>query len=92
MKTIKLKRNPSGGELTSQGAFQWPSWTKEISEFPWHYGEQETCYVLERDFVVTPDGGKPVKIVKGDLVTFPEGMSCPWKIKAAMRKHYKSGK
>ena len=29
---------------------------------------------------VTPDGGDPVEFGKGDLVTFPEGMSCTWEI------------
>jgi len=91
MSVIKLKRNPSVGELTSLGVFQWPIWTKESSEFPWHYDEEETCYILEGDFIVTPEGGEPVEIVKGDLVTFPQGMSCTWKIKAAVRKHYKFG-
>jgi uncharacterized cupin superfamily protein len=26
---------------------------------------------------------------KGDLVTFPEGMSCTWKIRKDVKKHYK---
>ena len=24
----------------------WPTWEKEPSEFPWHYGEPETCLIL----------------------------------------------
>ena len=46
---------------------------KEVSEFPWHYDEMETCYLLEGDVTVTPDGGQPVRFGKGDLVTFPVG-------------------
>jgi uncharacterized protein YjlB len=30
------------------------------------------------DVIVTPDGGQAVKMGKGDLVTFPAGMSCMW--------------
>ena len=39
--------------------------------------------------IVTPDGGEPVHMGKGDLVTFPQGMSCTWEIRADVRKHYK---
>jgi uncharacterized cupin superfamily protein len=38
--------------------------------------------------VVTPDGGEPVRMGAGDLVTFPAGMSCTWEVRAAVRKHY----
>ena len=51
----------------------------------------ETCYFLEGDVEVTPEGGKPVRIGKGDLVTFPTGMSCTWKVLKPVRKHYKFG-
>ena len=50
---------------------------------------KETCYFLEGDVVVTPDGGEPVEVGVGDLVTFPEGMSCTWEVRVAVRKHYK---
>lgn len=91
MAGIRIDRNPSDEKLKSTGVFRWPIWTKEASEFPWHYDEEETCYFLEGDVVVTPDKGEPVHIGKGDLVTFPKGMSCTWKINKAVRKHYKFG-
>jgi len=37
---------------------------------------------------VTPEGGEPVEMGEGDLVTFPEGMSCTWEIRSAVSKHY----
>jgi uncharacterized protein len=37
---------------------------------------------------VTPDGGQPVQMGKGDLVTFPAGMSCIWEIIQDVKKHY----
>ncbi|MDZ7260591.1 MAG: cupin domain-containing protein, partial [candidate division KSB1 bacterium] len=46
---------------------------------------------LEGEVVVTPDGEKPVQISKGDLVTFPKGMSCTWKVRKDVKKHYKFG-
>jgi uncharacterized cupin superfamily protein len=85
---ITVGRNPSEEELDEMGVRSWPIWTKEASEFPWSYDATETCYVLEGRVVVTPDGGEPVEIQPGDLVTFPEGMSCTWRITEPIRKHY----
>ena len=59
--------------------------------FPWTYDEQETCYVLEGEVVVTPDGGAPVTVKAGDLATFPAGMSCIWDVRVLIRKHYQFG-
>ena len=91
MNEIKIERNPSEEKLKSLGVFNWSIWTKEISEFPWHYGESETCYFLEGDVQVTPENGEPVVVGKGDLVTFPVGMSCTWKIRKDVKKHYQFG-
>ena len=91
MNKIKVERNLDKKRLQNDDIFNWPIWTKEISEFPWTYSSDETCYFLEGDVVVTPDGGDPVEMQKGDLVTFPEGMSCTWKIRQDVKKHYKLG-
>ena len=91
MNPIKVTHTPQSSELGGIGVFTWPIWEKEVSEFPWHYDEQEVCYFLEGEVTVTPEGGKPVKIGKGDLVTFPVGMSCVWKVHKPVRKHYKFG-
>ena len=85
---IKIEHQPSSERLEDLGVSNWPIWTKEVSEFPWTYDETETCYLLAGDVIVTPDGGEPVQFGNGDLVTFPAGMSCTWKILAAVRKHY----
>ena len=88
---IKIERQPSQERLDELKVSSWSIWTKEASEFPWTYDEPETCYFLEGDVVVTPDGGEPVEMGKGDLVTFPAGMSCTWKIRSDVRKHYQFG-
>jgi uncharacterized cupin superfamily protein len=88
---IEIQSNPGVKTLEQRGITSWPIWEKEVSEFPWHYDEQEVCYFLEGEVTVTPEGGKPVKIGKGDLVTFPVGMSCVWKVHKPVRKHYKFG-
>lgn len=85
---IQVTRNPDEGMLTELGVRNWPIWEKETSTFPWHYDATETCYLLEGEVVVTPDGGEPVQIQAGDLVTFPIGMGCTWEIRSPVRKHY----
>ncbi|GAB4529140.1 MAG: cupin domain-containing protein [Pleurocapsa sp.] len=88
---ISKESQPTQERLNQLGVFDWSIWTKEVSQFPWTYDESETCYFLEGDVVVTPDGGEPVTMGKGDLVTFPGGMSCTWQIKSPVKKHYKFG-
>jgi hypothetical protein len=91
MSRIVVERAPTEERLKQLGVRAWPIWTKEPSSFPWAYDEPETCFFLEGDVVVTPDTGEPVRVGKGDLVTFPAGMSCTWEVRAAVRKHYRLG-
>lgn len=51
----------------------WEIWSKEVSSFPWQYDATEICYFLEGEVLVTPEGGVTIRMVKGDLVTFPLG-------------------
>ena len=88
MSDIKIEHQPTQQHLDALGVASWGIWEKEISEFPWTYDATETCYFLTGDVVVTPDGGEPVQMGKGDLVTFPQGMSCRWDIRQAVKKHF----
>ena len=88
MSEIKLERNPPKEQLEEIGVFSWPIWEKEESEFPWHYDSEEQFYVLEGHVLITPEAGEPVEIQPGDLVTCREGMSCTWKVKKRIGKHY----
>ena len=88
MTQIKVEKNPDQKRLQELGVHDWSIWTKEASEFPWTYDESETCYFLEGEVVVSPEEGEPVEVGKGDLVTFPKGMSCTWKIKKDVKKHF----
>jgi uncharacterized cupin superfamily protein len=89
MGEIKVEHQPSQDRLSQLQVLEWPIWSKEISTFPWTYSGSETCYFLEGQVVVTPDGGEPVEVGKGDLVTFPNGMSCTWEVRKPVRKHYR---
>ncbi len=86
---IKVEK-PSAEQLKNLGVLDWPIWTKEPSRFDWHYDEQEICFFLEGDVTVVTDE-RGISFGKGDLVTFPKGLSCQWQVKKAVRKHYKFG-
>jgi uncharacterized cupin superfamily protein len=91
MPAITVDHQPTPARLDSLGVPQWDIWTKEVSTFPWTYDTQEICYFLEGDVLVTPAGGTPVRMGKGDLVTFPAGLTCTWDVRAPVRKHYRFG-
>ncbi len=91
MGKIKVERNPGGEKLQKLGVPGWPVWTREAAEFPWTYDDTETCYLLAGEVTVTCADGETVCFGKGDLVTFPAGLSCTWKISKDVRKHYRFG-
>lgn len=91
MKQIRVEHEPDAARLRQLGVERWPIWTKDVSTFPWTYDADETCYFLEGEVVVTPEGGSAVRVGKGDLVTFPAGMSCTWDVRRPVRKHYRLG-
>lgn len=83
---------PSPEKLAALGVTRWPTWSKEVSQFPWTFGTQEIAYILEGEVTVKPNDGSPeVNFTVGDLVTFPAGLSCTWNVKKALRKHYQLG-
>lgn len=86
---IVKESKPGKERLAELGVSQWPIWSKETSTFPWTYDSEETCYFLEGEVTVTPDGGSPLRMEAGDLVTFPAGLSCTWEIHQPVRKHYR---
>ena len=64
-----------------------PIWGCDVSEFDWYYDSEETCLLIEGEVTVLYNGDS-VSFGVGDLVTFPEGLSCVWKVKKPVKKHY----
>jgi len=89
MVEIKVEK-PSDEKLKSLGVDEWSLWECEPSTFNWEYDDKETCYVLEGRVKVKVPGGE-VEFGKGDLVTFPRGLKCTWKVIQKIRKVYKFG-
>ncbi len=67
-----------------------PVWECGISQFDWHYDEQETCLVLEGE-VAVDYMGKSVSFKAGDMVIFSQGLDCVWKVTKPIKKHYMFG-
>ncbi|KAL9251429.1 hypothetical protein AKJ16_DCAP09126 [Drosera capensis] len=89
---IAVERNPAETKLSDLGVKLWPKWGCPPSKFPWTYSDKETCYLLKGKVKVTPAGStESVEIQAGDLVVFPEGMSCTWEVSETVDKHYKFG-
>lgn len=86
-----LVETPTPDRLDALDVGDWPVWETGVAEFPWHYDATETSYLLAGRVIVTPENGRPVEIAKGDLATFPAGLSCTWKVLEPVRKHYRFG-
>ncbi len=91
MTQITVESNPAVGKLDVLGVDDWPIWESEVKVFDWTYDEKETCFILEGEVVVTPEGGEPVTLKRNDLVTFDAGLRCVWDVRAPIRKHYRMG-
>ena len=84
--TMKIiVRKPTDKEITVMKTKS--IWSREISEFDWHYNEEEICLVIEGE-VVVKYGSKSVSFATGDLVVFPKGLSCVWQVKKPVKKYY----
>ena len=91
MRNIQIEARPNAARLSGLKVNGWTEWKKGNSVIPWKYIEDETSFILEGRAIVTPEGGAPVEISKGNLVTIPCGMTCVWEIIEPMRKRYRIG-
>ena len=87
MARIKIEK-PSKEQLEQLNVKSWSLWACEPSTFDWEYDSDETAYVLEGK-VKVKTVEEEVEINKGDLVTFPKGMKCTWKVLEKISKVYK---
>ena len=64
-----------------------PVWTCGVSKFDWHYDSEETCLIIEGEVTVSY-GSNSISFAAGDLVVFPQGLSCVWNVKKPVKKYY----
>jgi len=82
--TITVKK-PTEAEKNEM--FSKPIWECDISEFNWHYDNEEVCLIIEGEVTVSYEGGS-VSFGVGDYVVFPKDLSCVWKVSKPVKKHY----
>ncbi|PKU85603.1 uncharacterized protein LOC110098990 [Dendrobium catenatum] len=87
---IQVERNPSESRLAELGIKSWPKWGCPPGKFPLKFEAKETCYLLKGKVKASIKGScEWVEFGAGDLVTFPNGLSCTWDVSVAVDKHYK---
>ena len=88
MSSITIEHKVTPAKLDVLYVFDWPVWPKEVSEFDWTYDKKETCYIVEGEAIITPENEEPITITEGDMVFFPKGLKCVWKVIEPIEKHY----
>jgi uncharacterized cupin superfamily protein len=78
----------SESEIIEKNIRSWPVWEKEVSRFDWQYKGDEECLFLEGAVTIETPEGK-FNLVKGDFVTFKDGLKCIWDVKEPIKKHYR---
>ncbi len=84
MKMHKRRATPEDYRKTES----WEVWKKEASEFPWKYPANEICLILKGSARVRDLEGNVLDFHEGDLVNFPKGLECNWKISRDIEKKY----
>jgi hypothetical protein len=87
MPEIRIER-PNSERLKKLGIENWAPWECEPSKFDWEYETPETAYLLEGRAKIKTESGQEVEINSGDLVHFPQGLKCNWRVLKRIRKLY----
>ena len=91
MVKVIIKSPCSASVIIQYGIKNWPIWECEPSNFPWNYNEKEICLIIEGEANIKTEAGESYFIQSGDLVEFPEGLSCEWQIIKSIKKHFRLG-
>jgi uncharacterized cupin superfamily protein len=86
---ILVERDIPPTRQAELGVHGWPVWKDGEGSRVVTLDADEKSYFLAGSATLTPAGGAPVMVNKGDLVTVPAG-SCRWDVHAAVRRHYRS--
>lgn len=54
--------------------------------FNWHYAEDEVAYIISGEVFVSAGGGAERRLRAGDVVLFPAGSSCRWRVTEPVKK------
>jgi uncharacterized protein len=87
MEKIEITQ-PADSELEALGIAAWSPWECEPSAFQWAYDREEWCFIFEGRAEIKPENGEAAVIKTGDLVKFPQGLRCIWRVHEKIRKVY----
>ena len=88
---VLIKSPCSASVIVQHGIKNWPIWECEPSNFSSNYNEKEVCLIIKGEAKIKTDAGEIYFIKSGDLVEFPKGLSCEWKIIKSFKKHFRLG-
>ena len=88
---VSIESPCSASVIIQHGIKNWPIWESEPSKFPWHYVDKEICFIIEGEAIIKTEDGTIYNIRSGDLVKFPQGITCEWEITRKIKKHYRLG-
>jgi len=66
--------------LEELGVEGWSPWQCGVETFDWEYADDETAYVKAGRVQVVTGHGQQVEFGAGDIVFFPKGLKCTWKV------------
>jgi hypothetical protein len=83
-----LVKKPS--DVERQVMLKNPTWGCGVSEFDWHYDDEEHALIIDGEVTVKYGEGNREGIAfgAGDYVVFPKGLSCRWVVTKPVKKHY----
>jgi uncharacterized protein len=76
-------------ELKDLNIDSWSPWSCAVSEFDWEYDADERCYIQKGRAIIKSEDGSEVEIKSGDIVLFPKGLRCSWKVTEPIEKVYR---
>jgi uncharacterized cupin superfamily protein len=61
-------------------------WDCTAGRFQWHYSQDETAVVISGEAFILNEQGEERRLGPGDVVFFPAGTSCTWRVPDSIRK------
>jgi uncharacterized cupin superfamily protein len=89
MEQVTVEHNPAFAKLEQMAVYDWNIRKQKISQFDWTYDQKTTYYLLEGEATIEIENQETIQVAAGDLVIFPAGTSCRWKITQDIEKHFK---
>ncbi len=89
MEQVTVERNPSFAKLEQMAVYDWGIKKQKIAEYNWRYDQRTTYYLLEGEATIEVENQGLLSVVAGDLVSFPAGTVCHWRVTQDIEKHVK---